>query len=116
MKNTSMDNVTRVTLAENIEKAVPGLSSKKTGEVVDNIVLAIVGSLAKKEDVKISGFGKFSIKNKSKRKGRNPQTGAELIIKDRCVVKFKASDLLKLSINDDLFPSTETKAIDDSDA
>jgi integration host factor subunit alpha len=49
--------------------------------------------------VKISGFGKFEVKKKSERRGRNPQTGAEMMIDPRKIVTFKPSTILKARMN-----------------
>jgi len=51
------------------------------------------------EDVLISGFGKFSVKQKAKRKGRNPATGKDMMLKRRGVVTFKCSGLLRAKLN-----------------
>jgi hypothetical protein len=59
------------------------------------------------EDVLISGFGKFCVKNKKKRKGRNPATGKDLILAPRKVVIFKWSGKLKEKLNPK--PATKTK-------
>ncbi|MDX1775625.1 MAG: HU family DNA-binding protein [Desulfobulbales bacterium] len=48
----------------------------------------------------ISGFGKFNVKDKNARRGRNPQTGAELILDPRRVITFKPSGILRAKIND----------------
>ncbi|MBW1943125.1 MAG: HU family DNA-binding protein, partial [Deltaproteobacteria bacterium] len=57
------------------------------------------GSLEKGEDVLISGFGKFCVKNKQRRRGRNPATGDDLMLGERRVVTFKVSSVLKNKIN-----------------
>jgi integration host factor subunit alpha len=56
-------------------------------------------TLEKGEDVLISGFGKFCVKQKKQRRGRNPATGADLILKERKVVTFKCSGKLRNKIN-----------------
>ncbi len=56
-------------------------------------------SLESGEDVMISGFGKFKVKNKKERRGRNPATGEGLILSPRRVVTFKSSDKLRNRIN-----------------
>jgi integration host factor subunit alpha len=57
------------------------------------------GILEKGEDVLITGFGKFCVKEKSKRKGRNPQTGEDLMLDARRVVTFRCAGVLRDKIN-----------------
>jgi integration host factor subunit alpha len=56
-------------------------------------------SLENDEDVLISGFGKFSVKRKNERRGRNPQTGEDLVLGSRRVVTFRCSPVLRERIN-----------------
>jgi integration host factor subunit alpha len=72
-----------------------GLSRREAAEVVDSVLEIIKDSLGQGEKVKISGFGSFVVNHKRARRGRNPQTGDPLIISSRCVLSFKASDILK---------------------
>jgi integration host factor subunit alpha len=72
-----------------------GLSRKDVAEAVETVLEIIKDSLRRGEKVKISGFGSFIVNRKRARRGRNPQTGDPLIIDSRCVLSFKASDLLK---------------------
>ncbi|MBN1903522.1 MAG: integration host factor subunit alpha [Deltaproteobacteria bacterium] len=76
-----------------------GLSKTKSRSVVEKVFEMMKTSLAGGEDVLISGFGKLSVKNKSQRRGRNPQTSEDLILAPRRVVVFKTSGLLRDSIN-----------------
>lgn len=76
-----------------------GFTKKKSVEVIENLLEIIKGALEKKEDALISGFGKFCVKNKGKRRGRNPATGDDLILKERRVVTFKCSGKLRNKIN-----------------
>ena len=68
-------------------------------EAVETILRIIKSSLENGEDVLLSGFGKFSVKSKSDRKGRNPQTGESLMLDARKVVTFKPSGLLRKKVN-----------------
>ncbi len=72
-----------------------GLSRKEAAQAVDNVLEIIKDTLRRGEKVKISGFGTFVVSRKRARRGRNPQTGTPLIIDSRCVLSFKASDILK---------------------
>ena len=79
---------------------------KKSIKIVEILLEIIKQSLESGEDVLISGFGKFCVKNKKKRKGRNPATGKDLILAPRKVVTFKSSGRLKEKLN----PKPVTKA------
>jgi integration host factor subunit alpha len=86
--------MTKSELVEMIYERV-GLSRKETAQAVDSVLEIIRDSLCRGEKVKISGFGTFVVNRKRARRGRNPQTGDPLIIGSRCVLSFKASDILK---------------------
>jgi len=101
--NGKAESVTRATLSEQISTALPNLSNKDASRVVDSILRGIRDSLAKGEEVKISGFGKWILQDKSARKGRNPQTGAPLTISARRVLKFKPSEVLREQLNENPF-------------
>jgi integration host factor subunit alpha len=83
-----------------------GYTQQKAHETIEILLELIKGSLESGEDVLISGFGKFCVKNKKKRKGRNPATGKDLILAPRKVVTFKSSGRLKEKLN----PKPATKA------
>jgi integration host factor subunit alpha len=72
---------------------------KKSIETVETLLELIKSELKSGDDVMISGFGKFCVKNKKKRKGRNPATGKDLILAPRKVVTFKWSGKLKEKLN-----------------
>jgi integration host factor subunit alpha len=91
-KMTKADIVARI-----YEKV--GFSKKEAADVVETTFEIIKGSLEKGEKVKISGFGNFVINSKRPRKGRNPQTGEEIVIVGRRVLTFKASQILKRNLN-----------------
>ena len=71
----------------------------KSTQVVESLIEIIKKTLESGEDVLISGFGKFYIKDKGRRRGRNPQTGNDLMLGERRVVTFKCSGRLKNKIN-----------------
>lgn len=75
-------------------------SKKDASDVVDLVFELIKSRLELGEKVKLSGFGNFVVNEKRPRKGRNPQTGEEIVISGRRVLSFKASQVLKNSIND----------------
>ena len=76
-----------------------GFSKKEATDVVEATFEIIKGSLEKGEKVKISGFGNFVVHTKRPRKGRNPQTGKEIVIAGRKVLSFKPSQILKKGLN-----------------
>jgi integration host factor subunit alpha len=78
---------------------VLGLELKKSSESVEKIIEIIKSSLESGEDVLMSGFGKFCVNEKAKRKGRNPATGEDLMLPDRKTVTFKCSGKLKQRMN-----------------
>ena len=73
---------------------------RKSEPLVESILEIVKKTLESGEDVLISGFGKFWIARKSKRRGRNPATGDDLMLRARKVVKFKCSITLREKIND----------------
>ncbi len=76
-----------------------GFTKKKSVETIESLLEIIKTTLEKGEDVLISGFGKFCVKNKMKRRGRNPATGSDLVLRKRKVVTFKCSGKLRNKIN-----------------
>ena len=76
-----------------------GFTKHDSAEIVEKILEIIKKTLENREDVLISGFGKFCVKEKEKRRGRNPSTGETIILRARKVVTFKTSGKLKEMIN-----------------
>ena len=76
-----------------------GFTKKQSTETVETILELIKSTLASGEDVLISGFGKFCVKDKKERKGRNPSTGEDMILAPRRVVTFRCSRKLRAKIN-----------------
>ncbi len=72
-----------------------GLSKKQSTDSVETLLGVMKSTLASGEDVLISGFGKFCVKQKGERKGRNPATGEDLMLAPRKVVTFKCSGKLR---------------------
>jgi integration host factor subunit alpha len=77
-----------------------GYTRKKSIDTVEILLDLIKQSLESGDDVMISGFGKFCVKNKKKRRGRNPATGEDMILTPRRVVTFKCSGKLRGKINE----------------
>ncbi|MEE4601391.1 MAG: integration host factor subunit alpha [Desulfobacteraceae bacterium] len=76
-----------------------GFTKKKSVEVIESLLEIIKRTLESSEDVLISGFGKFCVKDKAKRRGRNPATGEDLMLRGRRVVTFKCSGKLRQKID-----------------
>lgn len=76
-----------------------GLPRKKCDELVEELLEIIKHTLESGEDLMISGFGKFCVKDKNARKGRNPATGDDLMLDRRRVITFKCSQGLREKIN-----------------
>jgi len=76
-----------------------GFTKKKSVEIIEALLEIIKRTLEKNEDVLVSGFGKFCVKQKKQRRGRNPATGDDLMLKKRKVVTFKCSGKLRDKIN-----------------
>jgi integration host factor subunit alpha len=76
-----------------------GFSKKESADIVEMVFDLIKDTLENGEKIKIAGFGNFVVKDKSTRRGRNPQTGEEIKISSRRILTFKPSQVLKASIN-----------------
>ncbi|MBN1550471.1 integration host factor subunit alpha [bacterium] len=76
-----------------------GYSLKKTNEIVETLLEIVKSAPEAGDDVLISGFGKFQVRDKRERRGRNPATGEDLIFEPRRLVTFKCSEKLKSLIN-----------------
>ena len=76
-----------------------GFTKKKSSETVETILELIKSELESGEDVLISGFGKFCVKDKRERRGRNPATGEDMMLAARRVVTFRSSGKLRERMN-----------------
>jgi integration host factor subunit alpha len=91
--------LTKVDIVKMLNKHL-GIPQKESISLVENVFDIIKDELDQGNDVKISGFGKWKVKDKRERRGRNPQTGKEMMIDARKIVTFKPSPILKATIND----------------
>ena len=91
--------LTRADLAEAVHEAV-GLSRAESSEMVESVLRHMCDALAGGENVKISGFGSFVLRDKGERIGRNPKTGVEVPIAPRRVMTFRASQSMRQRIID----------------
>ena len=90
--------LTKYDIAEQIQSDL-GFPKKKALQTVELLLDVIKSTLESGDDLLVSGFGKFSVKGKKERKGRNPATEAEMILPARRVVTFKCSGNLRKKIN-----------------
>ena len=93
-----MKTITRADVAETIYEEI-GLYRKDSTDILDMILDEIVKELSNGNDVKLSSFGTFSLRQKKERSGRNPKTGVEAIISPRKVISFKPSQTMRKTIN-----------------
>jgi integration host factor subunit alpha len=100
-----MARMTKADIIEAVYEKVGGFSKKEAAEIVESVFNTIKETLEKGEKIKISGFGNFVLRDKRQRQGRNPQTGDPITITERRVLSFKASQLLKMALNDERHPS-----------
>ena len=77
-----------------------GLTKQEAQQAMERLFEILKGTLANGEDLLISGYGKFSLRQKIARRGRNPQTKEALMLKARKVLVFKASGVLRKRINE----------------
>lgn len=90
-----------MTKADIIERVAEkcDITKKEAIDMVESVFSILKNTLESGEDIKISGFGKFEVKSKHARRGRNPQTGDDITIAARRILTFKPSTILKSSIN-----------------
>ncbi len=89
-----MDTLTKAGLANHLADEI-GLNKREATNIIEQIIGKISNALANGVMVKISGFGKFKLRDKDSRPGRNPKTGEEVRVEARRVVTFKSSQKLK---------------------
>lgn len=94
MEHSKKSTLTKANIVDTINQKI-GFSKKDSIDVVECVFESIKETLEKGEAVKISGFGKFEVKSKNSRIGRNPQTGQPMEISARRVLKFNSSQKLR---------------------
>ena len=94
----SVGTLTRADLAETINRKM-GFSRAESLDLVEDILAKMCHAMSEGQNVKISGFGSFILRDKRERVGRNPKTGIEVPIEPRRVMVFKPSNVLKARIN-----------------
>lgn len=90
--------LTKKEIMENIGEKI-GLTKRESMDIVDSLFEIIKDELAKGKPVMISGFGKWTVKAKKERRGRNPQTGEPMTIDARKVVTFKPSRITREEVS-----------------
>ena len=90
--------LTKAQIVDSVSDQI-GFTQKHSFEIIETLLEIIKKTLESGEDVMISNFGKFCVKEKRERKGRNPSTGQDMILKPRKVVTFKCSATLRNMIN-----------------
>jgi len=93
-----MKTITRADVAEAIYEEI-GLFRQDSNDILDMILDEMTNELVKGNDVKLSSFGTFALRNKKARAGRNPKTGVEAVISPRRVISFKPSQTMRKIIN-----------------
>ncbi len=91
--------LTKADIAKEVYENHSFLNKPQATEAVETFLKITKDCLVDGEDVLLSGFGKFSVRQKKTRKGRNPQTGEEILLAARRVVTFKPSGILRDKIN-----------------
>ena len=90
--------MTKKDIVDQIQKEL-GFFNNRSVVIIESLIEVIKSTLASGKDVMISGFGKFCVKRKKARKGRNPATGEDAILPARRVVTFKCSGRLRDKVN-----------------
>ena len=90
--------LTKAQITEAIHEEL-GFSRKKSIDAVETLLELIKSCMERGEDVLVSGFGKFCVKDKKERRGRNPATGGDMLLRKRRVVTFSCSRVLRNKIN-----------------
>ncbi|HSC88468.1 MAG TPA: integration host factor subunit alpha [Polyangiaceae bacterium] len=91
--------MTKADIVQAVYSRLGGFSKKESADLVDLVFETMKETLGRGERIKISGFGNFVLRDKRPRQGRNPQTGTPIMITERRVLSFKASQLLKQALN-----------------
>ncbi len=91
--------ITKADIVQTLYAELGGFSKKEAADLVDLVFETMKETLGRGEKIKISGFGNFILRDKRPRQGRNPQTGTPIVITERRVLSFKASQLLKQTLN-----------------
>ena len=90
--------LTKATIAQKVADDC-GFMKHEASEIIEKLLQIMKSRLASGDDVMISGFGKWNVKSKNSRRGRNPQTGEQMVLDARKVVTWSYSPVLKKAVN-----------------
>ncbi len=107
-------SMTKADIVQAVYTRLGGFSKKEAADLVDLVFETMKETLGRGEKIKISGFGNFVLRDKRQRQGRNPQTGEPIVITERRVLNFKASQLLKQALNEGRDVSDDADDIEDA--
>lgn len=96
---TPAPTLTRADIADELHRAI-GFSRAECADFVEQVIDTISEALLAGENVKLSSFGSFILREKGARIGRNPKTGVEVTIEPRTVLTFRPSQILRKRLND----------------
>ena len=91
--------LTKNDIISKVHEKIGGLTQIQAIDIVESLIEILKRNLEKNDDLLITRFGRFCVKNKASRKGRNPATGNELILDAKRIVSFKCSGKLRKKIN-----------------
>ena len=94
IRKPNVGTLTRADLADIVHREI-GLSRADSAGIVERILTIMCAALCRRQNVKISGFGSFILRDKGERVGRNPKTGVEVPIAPRRVLTFRASQIMR---------------------
>jgi integration host factor subunit alpha len=103
--------MTKADMVQAVYSRLGGFSKKESADLVDLVFEMMKETLGRGEKIKISGFGNFVLRDKRPRQGRNPQTGTPIMITERRVLSFKASQLLKHALNSSAASTSSTSGL-----
>ena len=106
-KREEARTLTRAELQEAIYVSIPSLSRAEVKKTLEYFFEELTEALVRDEPVKMRSFGKFNVRSKRERVGRNPKTGTEATVTARKVLTFKASSMLVARINDEIINDEE---------
>lgn len=90
--------MTKAGIVDEVYESV-GITKKEAADFVEAVFETMKETLEDGEEIKVSGFGKFEVRRKGERVGRNPRTGVEIMIPERRVLRFKVSQVFKDELN-----------------
>ncbi|MBW2613932.1 MAG: integration host factor subunit alpha [Deltaproteobacteria bacterium] len=90
--------LTKADIVEALQTKI-GFTKQQSTDITESLIETIKSKLVSGDDVLVSGFGKFCVNEKSERRGRNPATGEDLMLRPRKVVTFKCSGKLRKRVN-----------------